>query len=481
MDSSADASSPRTSKLLGSLGRDEMNLAEFPITLLTDRVPKDQKEAVYQDELFDERSGLTVSRKLTIRAGTCGLTTAIDDQVILALIQLTRSKNHFTERKLEFSRYELTQLLGWSLGGASYERIKTSLDRWTSVYLQYENAWRDNRTKTWRTIGFHIIDKYEINDGRNSGDPLDLLPSHIIWNDVIFESFQAGYLKPLDYDLCMGLSNSTAKRMYRFLDKRFHHRPDWLFDLKEFAHEHIGLGRHYEGPAHLKRNLMPAIDELEAVGFLEPMTADRRFFRDGKDWKVRLIQKGSMAAALPAPAGDSESQPPVLAIELTNRGVTKATAEELVQKHPADLIGQKIDVFDWLAEKKDKRITKSPEGYLCESIRKDYATPKGFISRAERQARKEAEAAREREKAEAKRHEREEEERARNEKRAINAYWQSLMPVQQAELDAVIDAQADAETLAAEQGPLQGTFRRIRRHAYIRQLLENRERTAFEA
>jgi hypothetical protein len=55
-----------------------------------------------------------------------------------------------------------------------------------------------------------------------------------------------------------------------------------------------------------------------------------------------------------------------------------------------------------------------------------------------------------------------------------------LTPVQKAELDAVIDAQADAEALATEQGPLQGTFRRIRRHAYIRQLLEDRERTAVE-
>src|SRR5947209_13006271 len=110
MNSATETTRTLLPKPLGTLGRDEMNLAEFPITLLTDRVPKDQKEAVYQDELFDERSGLTVSRKLTIRAGTCGLTTAIDDQVILALIQLTRSKNHFTERKLEFSRYELTQL-----------------------------------------------------------------------------------------------------------------------------------------------------------------------------------------------------------------------------------------------------------------------------------------------------------------------------------------------------------------------------------
>ena len=84
---------------------------------------------------------------------------------------------------------------------------------------------------------------------------------------MIFESFQAGYLKPLDYDLCMGLKNSTAKRMYRFLDKRFYHKSDITFDLKEFAHTHVGLGHNYEGPAHLKRNLTPAIAELEKVGF----------------------------------------------------------------------------------------------------------------------------------------------------------------------------------------------------------------------
>ena len=38
-----------------ALGKDEMNLAEFPITLLTDRVPKGQKVIQYQDKIFDER------------------------------------------------------------------------------------------------------------------------------------------------------------------------------------------------------------------------------------------------------------------------------------------------------------------------------------------------------------------------------------------------------------------------------------------
>src|SRR5205085_3576126 len=103
METAAETILKPSPKPLGLLGRDEMNLAEFPITLLTDRVPKDQKEAVYQDEIYDERTGLTLTRKLTISAGNHGLTTAIDDEVILALIQITKSKNGFTNSKVEFS------------------------------------------------------------------------------------------------------------------------------------------------------------------------------------------------------------------------------------------------------------------------------------------------------------------------------------------------------------------------------------------
>ena len=72
-------------------------MRSFRLRCLTDRVPKDQKEAIYQDEIYDEKTGLTLtSRKLTISAGNHGLTTAIDDEVILALIQITKNKNNFT-------------------------------------------------------------------------------------------------------------------------------------------------------------------------------------------------------------------------------------------------------------------------------------------------------------------------------------------------------------------------------------------------
>jgi hypothetical protein len=476
-------------KPLAQLGRDEMNLAEFPITLLTDRVPKDQTEAIYQDEIFDDRTQRTLTRKLTIKAGGYGLTTPADDEVILALIQITRQKNNFTNRKVEFSRLELIRMLAWPSHGASYDRIELALDRWMSVYLKYENAWRDNRTKSWTSPkdpeGFHIIDNYKLYDSRSSGEQLDLLQSYIVWNQVIFDSFQAGYLKPLDYDLCMGLRNSTAKRMYRFLDKRFHHKADWSFDLKELAHAHIGLGRNYEGPAHLKRNLMPAIAELEAVGFLEPLPTDERFTRNGKDWKVRLIQKGGMAVAL-LPASDAEPSPPPLVAELVKRGVTASTAADLVQKHPADYIQLKIDVVDWMAEKKDKRIEKSPAGYLVKSITSDYATPKGFVSRADRQQAEQARQARERQAAEDRRQKQQEEARKRADQQQEDDHWTSLSPDEQSQLDADALANADPATRDAYEsvkrmGGSGDGFITILRRDYIRQLLKNRENLPAEA
>jgi Replication initiator protein A len=411
-------------KPLALLGRDEMNLAEFPITLLTDRVPKDQKEAIYQDEIYDDRTGLTLSRKLTIQAGNCGLTTAIDDEVILALIQMTKHKHSFSERKIYFTRLELIKILGWPNTGQSYDRIKTSFDRWTSVYLQYENAWRDNRTKTWKTIGFHIIDNFELNDSRTNGEQLDLIPSFIVWNEVIFDSFQAGYLKPLDYDLCMGLSNSTAKRLYRFLDKRFHHKTDWTFDLKELAHEHIGLSRNYEGTTHLKRKLEPAIDELEKVGVLLPLPDGDRFPRNGRTCKVRLIQK-SPALASP-PQTEPPSDTPPLVAELVKRGVTDATAADLVKRHPAEAIEHQLDVFDWMMDKHDKRIAKSPAGYLVKAIATGYKEPAGFVTRAERQSREEAKRQAEEKAAEARRQEQEQQARNQAMRRNINTYLKQL-------------------------------------------------------
>lgn len=161
--------------------------------------------------------------------------------------------------------------------------------------------------------------------------------------------------------------------------------------------------------------------------------------------------------------------------------MTKATAVELVQKHPAEFIQPKIDVFDWLVDKQDKRVAKSPAGYLVKSISEDYAAPKGFVSKAEQRQQQEARQAKDRKAAEHRRCQQEQEAREKAERKAIEAYWVSLTPEQQAELDAVSTAQADPDILAMETGPLKSMGQTIRRHAYIRQLLASPEQIAAEA
>ena len=119
---------------------------------------------VFEDQL-EQRDGPPIVRRLTITGSPKnGLPTALDDEVMVGLIQLTKRRNNFTDPKVTFSRYELIELLGWPQSGASYQRIEEALHRWVGVVLMYENAWWDNTAKSWVDETFHILDNVTLYD-----------------------------------------------------------------------------------------------------------------------------------------------------------------------------------------------------------------------------------------------------------------------------------------------------------------------------
>src|SRR3954454_3058397 len=122
------------------IGRDEMNLAEFPIALLADYAPKGQKTLYFKDE----HGRLTVTG-----SDAYGLPTATDTDVIVALIYLTKLRNDFRDVKVNFSRYELIKLLNWIDEGKSYKRLQLSLNRWHGVSLIYDKCWWNNKQKKY--------------------------------------------------------------------------------------------------------------------------------------------------------------------------------------------------------------------------------------------------------------------------------------------------------------------------------------------
>jgi hypothetical protein len=434
--------------------KDELNLAEFPIAALTDRVPDGQLTLVFEDKL-ERRDSAPIVRRLTIM-GTPkhGLPTSLDDEVLVGLIQLTKRRSNFTDPRVTFSRYELIELLGWPQSGHSYRRIEEALHRWVGVVLMYENAWWDNAAKSWVDENFHILDNVTLYDrerrktGRSSkggtarksrkvgaeGDPLPL--SSFKWNEVILRSFQSGNLKQLDHEFYLGLHLPTTKRMFRFLDKRFYRRTQLEFDLRTLACEHIGMSRSY-APTELKRRLKPALEELEGHGFLEPLAPEERYSRVARgSWRILLI-RGQAAQGEPAPAAGA----PDLVEALRTRGVSARAAADLIAAHPPARVRTKIEVFDWLVKNQDKRIGKNPAGYLVASIRSDYQDPGDFAEAGakSRAAKAEGEAAASDRKR--RRRAKDEDEQARACEATLRERWGQLSDAQREAIVAAVKAE----------------------------------------
>lgn len=198
--------------------------------------------------------------------------------------------------------------------------------------------------------------------------------SAFVWNEVIFRSFTHGNLKSIDFEFFKSLKSAVAKRLYRFLDKRFWHCDRREFDLRELCCEHIGLSRNYD-IANLKRKFLPGIEELEERGFLRALTPHERFTKVRRSqWSVafeRAPEPPRRRLAEPANSGP-------LADTLMERGLSANVARRTVERFPAERIQHHVAVFDWLVNRQDSKVSRSPAGFLVRSIEQDYSPPKSF-------------------------------------------------------------------------------------------------------
>ncbi len=455
-------------------GRDELNLAEFPLCALSHQLRPSQKTIQFEDRVWDERRATTITRQLTITGSDAfGLPTALDDEVLLGLIQLTKLRG-FADRKVAFSRYELIGLLGWRNESRSYERIETSLNRWTGVTLYYQNAWWNKARQCWVNEKFHVLDnvwlchRSDQNCDAVAGAPL----SAFIWNEVLFGSFKAGNLKSIDFDFLKTLDSAVTKRLYRFLDKRFFHKRRWDFNLKELAQEHVGLARSYDA-ASLKRKLSPAIVELEQKGFLQPMPDSERFrkVRAG-DWRVVFGEADSRKTSEKEPVNLPGAE--TLIAALAERGVSPSTAKATVRKYRRERITTQIEVFDWMVARKDPKISKNPPGFLLSAIKDKYAPPHDFVSQEER-AKREKEAVERKRSAQTRKLERvaREEAQRSNDEHRVREFLQSLTDTEgvRIEREALRHASTFQRKLIEEQGRSAGVTRKALLDAYVLNLL----------
>ena len=277
-------------------GRDEMNLADFPISALQRQQPSDadgrkRDRLEFEATRYDPVTRQRVRQRVTLTSSARdGLPTPADEHVILALLYVAKHGSNFADPTVYFAPSQMFDVMGWSANGRSYTRLRDVLRRLKSLTIRYENAWWDAAGRGYEEeVATGVISAYKIARQVSGPRTANSTPlSWATWTQQFHQSLLNGNIKRLDLDLFFRLKTPTAQRMYRFLDKRFYNNDSVAMDLIEFTCGHVGLTES-GNVAILKRRLAPAIAELEEIGFLTPLAPEERFQKvKAGVWRVQF-------------------------------------------------------------------------------------------------------------------------------------------------------------------------------------------------
>ncbi|HTE16855.1 MAG TPA: replication initiator protein A, partial [Armatimonadota bacterium] len=364
------------------IGKDELNMAEFPFALLHSRPPKNAPTSI---EFKDGDKEWTVEG-----SPKYGLPMAPDLEAYVILMEVTREQNFPVQ--VEFCRRDLIRRLGWDPNGRSYDRLTLSLDRLVSVTIRTKNAFYDAKNRRWSSKeAFHILERYKIMDGAYPGaEQPSLFPSWVRWSPELYANIQAGYIKTLDINLFLSLRSAISQALYRYLDKKRggDGKPLFRIALKTLVFEHLGMSRGYY-PSEAKHKLKAAHQELIAVGFLSGV--EYAPMKNGEEMVIYRFgaapegarERNVLPASAPAgqasrPAALPPTPPPALsplADRMVQAGVSRATAVEMAAAM-AEECERQLDYLPY-------REARDPGAVLVKSVREGWSVPAAWTQAQE--------------------------------------------------------------------------------------------------
>jgi plasmid replication initiation protein len=349
------------------MGRDELNIAEFPVALLSPVNANQRTLAV--SRTISLPNGRRVEQIWEVSGSDSkGLPLSADQDVLIALLKLG-SDQGFTSSKVYFSRSQIANVVGWKKNGWSMDRIAASIERYAGTIISTREAfWRKDRQQWISHKGFSIIDAYEITQCPDR--------DHLSWvrfGDEFFQSLAAGYIKPIDLTFYYALKTPLSKRLFRYLDKHQYRRSSHHVALQTLASTNLGLTQTTtKRPATIKRTLEGAHTELLALGFLK----DVRYTKTPEGWRVTYDFPPRLEKAPEPPADPSAA----VVADLRTFGISISVAQELLKLKPVDFITRQIDVFRYMISVAPRAL-RNQAGFLTKAIREEWnLNPPGYAS-----------------------------------------------------------------------------------------------------
>lgn len=207
-----------------------------------------------------------------------------------ALVKLWEQANRPRERSVTFSVYELSQILGMSWGGRSFQLIEEWLDRLKKIPIDWINSYYQKDTDTIESIlhSFTILSDLVIYKRRESGQ-LTLGLSSFKFHERILRNLLEHNTKPLNLTVLLKLEKEISILLYRHLDLVMADKTRYERKTANLIAEDLGLeGERYVYPSRRKQVLEPALAELRGVELSTGVLTEARLERtaDESDWKA---------------------------------------------------------------------------------------------------------------------------------------------------------------------------------------------------
>ena len=246
-----------------ALVRAESNLEEYPLFAVKTR-NRNEDQVVFERRRQGEDDTELVQRWEVEPPAKLGMPGPFDQDIYLAVLQLLEMRGGMPRNgELDFSLYELRDILGWSTSGNTYEKIRQSLRRISSTTLTSENAFYSKAEERFLSDTFQI---WTVHFSRTKRGKTMQERHTLRFHPIFIRNYMAQYLKGLDPGFYWNLPSPLSKRLYRLIDHQRDGGLKWQTDLSSLKQQ-VPLPN-YSYPSEIKRILEPAHVELQERGFL---------------------------------------------------------------------------------------------------------------------------------------------------------------------------------------------------------------------
>jgi len=381
--------------------KSEVNFTRLPFFALSRGGLKKQGEIEYKDTIERNGEKLEILWRVTanIRYGYPG---PFDKKVHKAIEFLISKKGFPVENPITFSFYELCKLMNINNSGRTKKMIKDALIRTKLAGIESRGSFYYKGEKRWVDDIFNLYDRV-IFVGETFPDGKTADRNYLFLSDWYLKSLNSFYVKPLDFDYYRSLQSTLSGRLYEFLSVQFYglQGKSYSTDYHRLCQLLPIVKQKYLSKA--KENLKSAHRELKNTKFLRQVTWKE--IEKGK-WIITYYPgerirkefnkfefKEQLELKLPTPNElSTRNEKQLLSTfetdmmkQLSRRGVTKITAQQLINDYSIEQIQKQIEIFDCLVENKSPLIAKNPAGFLRRSIEENYQPPAEYNKKQERE------------------------------------------------------------------------------------------------